>query len=109
MAAETTVTDLVLNLSSAAAELLVNACRQTHPIISKLTTFGGGTIQAGKVSIEERLIGPREYRRYAAGLEQLLDHGLVSAVGYKGEIFDVTYEGYAWADEIEAYQSSSQS
>lgn len=85
-------------LSTAAQTLLKEASLGGN--ILHLRTFGGTTIQAnGKnlVSSNEH----REIAKWEDALNELLNASLIHDIGYKGEIFQLTNEGYKWADIIQ--------
>jgi hypothetical protein len=61
--------------------------------------FEGYVIQAGSETI--RGIGDaRSQAKYKRALKQLSSCGVIDATDYRGEIFEVTDEGYLLADEI---------
>ena len=43
---------------------------------------------------------PRTVARWKGGLKQLERYGYIEGIGYEGEVFEVTQEGYEAADEI---------
>jgi hypothetical protein len=60
---------------------------------------GGETIQAGgKQIITDQ--SPRNVARWLGGIEDLQRRRLIRDLGHKGEVFEVTREGYEVADEL---------
>jgi len=60
--------------------------------------MGGRFIQAGGQFFGgER---GRESARWEHALNELLNHNLVVARGHKGEVFELTHEGWVIADEL---------
>ncbi len=43
---------------------------------------------------------PRTIAQWVGGLEELVQFGYIRGIGYKGEVFEVTREGYEAADDI---------
>ena len=68
-------------------------------LIGSSRTFGGQSIDTnGKTMIPDR--EPRTIARWVGGLEELAQSGYIRDIGYKGEVFKVTREGYDAADDI---------
>ena len=68
-------------------------------LISLTRTFGGKSITTnGKAMIPDEK--SRTVARWVGGLEELAQLGYIRNLGYKGEVFEVTREGYEAADEI---------
>ncbi len=68
-------------------------------LISLTRTFGGKSIDTnGKTMIPDR--EPRTIAQWVGGLEELAQSGYIRDIGYKGEVFEVTREGYDAADDI---------
>lgn len=89
----------ILNqLSERAKELLEIAAPQGQ--ITHSHFIGGEQIAAGKQGFSSRDMERREWSKYVAGLEQLVDTMLLRSVGNKGQIFEVTSKGYDVADLI---------
>ena len=62
-------------------------------------TFDGTDIQAGSVPMIPDN-NPRTIARWVGGLEDLQERGYIRDTDYKGEVFQVTREGYEVADRI---------
>jgi hypothetical protein len=85
-------------LSEEAQILLKAAATKDGGTILKIAVIGGRFIQAGGQSFGG---GPgRESARWEHALNELLNGGLVVARGHKGEVFELTHEGWALADEL---------
>lgn len=68
-------------------------------LISSTRTFGGQSIDTnGKTMIPDRK--PRTIAQWVGGLEELARLGYIRDIGYKGEVFEVTREGYEASDNI---------
>ena len=66
--------------------------------ILKISHIGGRVIQAGGESFGgER---GRESAKWEAALNELEIEGLVVGRGYKGEVYELTHEGWAVADAL---------
>lgn len=86
------------SLSEDAEELLIAASQGKHGTIFKLAFLGGRVVQAsGK---EYGKGNPREAARWERALEELVDIGYVVGRGYKGEVFELTHEGWQAADKL---------
>lgn len=84
-------------LSDDAIALLAEACRGNRGFVSKARTGAGLEMQAnGRVFTE--VGNGRSEARWSAALDELIDYGLVQALGFKGEVFEVTYLGYQVID-----------
>lgn len=85
-------------LSSDAQELLLAASKDERGAILMLAFRGGRVVQAaGK---EYGLGNPREAARWEQALRELVDVGYAVERGYKGEIFELTHEGWQAADVL---------
>jgi hypothetical protein len=85
-------------ITKEAAVLLKAASKDKHGVIMKLATIGGRFIQAGGASFGGQ--GGRENAKWEHALNELLALNLIIARGYKGEVFELTHEGWAVADTI---------
>lgn len=85
-------------LSEEAQMLLKAAVAIDNGMILKIAVIGGRFIQAGGQSFGGG--GGRESARWEHALNELLNEGLVVAKGYKGEVFELTHEGWVLADEL---------
>jgi TIR domain len=92
-------------LSREAISLLLEAASAQDGLVLMLTTHDGFAVQANSKS----LVDPQDARSAAlwrAAVRQLLQNGLLEDRGVKGEVFEVTAEGYRVADELRAKGSS---
>lgn len=88
------------SLSQEARILLKEASIDPHGQIVSLRYMGGRDIQAnGKNFIQNN--ERRETAKWEAALQELLNNDLITAIGQKGEIFEVTNLGYQIADMIQ--------
>lgn len=79
------------------AKLILKAAAESGGTIMHHRYFGGETIQAGqRPLIPDK--DPRTVARWTGGLEDLQRRRYVKDRGHKGEIFEVTREGYEAAD-----------
>lgn len=85
-----------ISLSEEAITLLKAAAAQQSGTILKMSFVGGRLIQAGGKTFGGE--PGRESARWENALNELVDEGLVSARGYKGEVFELTHKGWAAAD-----------
>lgn len=88
------------SLTSEARTLIKEASLDPHGHILCLRVIGGTHVQVnGKdmVAGNER----REVAKWEAAIEELVNNQLLTAVGHKGEIFELTNLGYQVADMIE--------
>ena len=88
-------------LSEEAKELLLQAAKNTAGAIVRVRSAGGLVIQAGGKSFVESG-DKRSEARWNGALEELLNYGLVNDPTGKGQLFDVTREGFEVADELGA-------
>lgn len=87
------------SLSSEAETLLIEASMDRNGMILFLRTMGGAHIQTnGKNLIPSN--DRRTVATWEAALEELEEENLVVARGDKGEIFELTSNGYALADVL---------
>ncbi len=85
-------------LSEEAKTILKAAASSEDGTILKLVMMCGRIIQAGGESYGG---GPgREATKWEAALEELESYGLVVGRGYKGEVFELTHEGWKVADAL---------
>jgi hypothetical protein len=85
-------------LSEEAQVLLKAASKDTHGTILKIAVLGGRFIQAGGTSFGGQ--GGRESARWEYALNELVDRNFVIERGHKGEVFELTHEGWALADTL---------
>jgi len=85
-----------IKISDGAKELLKAAASDKNGTIMKPRTIGEQSIQAGKLSFGRE--SKRDYAAYDSALSELIANGYVKSVGNKGEIFELTHEGWKLAD-----------
>ena len=88
-------------LSDDAKELLIDAANSAKGAIVRVRSAGGLVIQAGGKSFVKSG-DKRSEARWNGALEELLNYGLVNDPTGKGQLFDVTREGFEVADELGA-------
>ena len=87
-----------LELSVEAKKLLKEAAAGDGTIMY-IRYMGGEVIETnGKAMIPNA--NPRTIARWKGGLEDLQRRGYIKDPGHKGEVFEVTREGYEAADEL---------
>lgn len=83
--------------SAEAQHLLLEAAESSDGIVGKLAFIGGGIVQAnGKNFVEPN--NPRSRATWEGAINELVELGLLEPVGYKGEVFRITRQGYSLAD-----------
>lgn len=82
-----------VTISELALDMLQNAAATIDGIVMVAKSIGGTRFSAGNKSYDVSS-GQREIARHQAAVEELTGLGLIEDVGYKGEIFQVTHEGY---------------
>lgn len=85
-------------LSEEAKTLLKAATARDDGTILKITYLGGRAIQAGGKSFGGDR--GRESAKWENALNELEINGLVVARGYKGEVYELTHEGWSVADAL---------
>ena len=85
-------------LSEEAMTLLKAAASRDDGTIMKLAFVGGRVIQAGGQSFGKG--GGRESAKWENALSELVNEGLVVARGYKDQVFELTHQGWALADNL---------
>lgn len=88
------------NLSNEAKLLLKEASMDTHGTILHVRYLGGTDIQTNGKNLITKL-DRRHVAKWEDALQELLTAKLVVARGHKGEIYEVSNEGYKIADMIE--------
>lgn len=86
-----------VSVSKDAVTLLCAAAEDAHGTILMLRTMGGVTIQTNGREFTEAG-SRRSEARWEGALNDLVLSGLVRSVSDRGEVFEVTREGYALAD-----------
>jgi hypothetical protein len=85
-------------LSDEAQILLKSAASRDDGTILKISMLGGRLIRAGVTTFGTG--GGRESAKWEHALNELLNERLVVERGYKGEVFELTHEGWNLADQI---------
>ena len=85
---------------STEAKMLLKEAAAGDGMILNPKVLGGEIIQAnGKSMLPDQ--APRTVARWMGGIEDLRRSRYIKDVGVKGEMFEVTREGYAAADELD--------
>lgn len=102
---EDTATELAIpetevpSLSSEAKILLKEACTDSQGLILHIRYMGGTDIQTnGKNLIASQ--SPREVAKWEGALSELMELGFLATRGTKGVTYQVTNEGYTFADTL---------
>ena len=88
-----------VRVSDLAIDMLKNAADDEHGMIMARSHIGGTLFNAGKKSYDASA-GQREIARIRAAIEELVSYDLIEDVGYKGEIFKVTNDGYEAVERL---------
>jgi len=91
----------VPSLSDEAQILLKEACADSHGFIMHIRYIGGTDIQTNGKNLIASL-NPREVAKWEGALKELLELGYVTRRGSKGESYQVTNQGYTFADTLPA-------
>lgn len=95
---ETKSVDPLDRISEDAKALLKAAAKDGNGTILKMSFIGGRMIQAGSESFGG---GPgRESAKWEHAIDELINDRLIVGRGYKGEVFELTHEGWAVADRL---------
>lgn len=87
-----------VRVSAQGREILKAAAQDKSGSIMRMSYIGGRTIQAGRLTFGEE--SSRDFAKYDSALSDLVSSGLVSAVGNKGEMFELTNAGWQLADAL---------
>lgn len=85
-------------LSEEARVLLKTASKDKNGMILKMAVIGGRFIQAGGKTFGGG--GGRESAIWEHALNELIQHDLVVGCGHKGEVFELTHDGWLVADTL---------
>lgn len=83
---------ILVNLSNEATELLLEAAKTKDGTIMIRNTLGGRSIHSGGKTFGKE--SSQDFARYEEAIKQLTDSGLLKARGFKGEIFELTNQGW---------------
>ena len=89
---------LEYQISEEAKNLIKAAAQRDDGTILKIATLGGRTIQAGGKAFGGKR--GKEAAKWENALNELVQSGLVVARGYKGEVFELTYQGWELAEKL---------
>lgn len=89
-----------IELTEEAQRLLIEATKDKSGTIMSIRFIGGQAIQTNNINFTDSG-DRRSVARWEAALEQLVDHGLIAAIGYKNEVFEVTARGFEVADSLQ--------
>lgn len=87
-----------IKLSEEEAALLKAAASSPDGHIYIMRHLGGASIQAGNKSFGAKI--GREFVKWEAALQSLEAYGLVVARGFKGEVYELTHQGWSAADQL---------
>jgi hypothetical protein len=90
-----------IDLSPEAKTLLVEAAADKGGTILYMKMMSGPELQTNNKQFVESG-NPRSAAIWESALEELRNGGLVKAVGHKGQVFQITREGYDVADRVKA-------
>ena len=90
-----------ITLTQDAAELLLYAAKDPSGRVQATKMLRGVAIVTNARPFCSPGTGHREEARWMGALEELESYDLLQAVSFKREVFTVTREGYAFADELE--------
>lgn len=90
-------------LTEEAKTLLVEASADKNGIIMMARTSSGLILQTNERQMCERQ-DARSEAKWQGAVRELVQQGLIEGRGHKGEVFNVTSEGYRVADELKAKQ-----
>ena len=96
---ETEALKPVYRLTSEAEELLRAAAADPHGRVIMMRTMHGLFVQTNSKEFAEQM-NPRSEAMWQGVVRELLQKGLLSNVGSKGEVFKVTTDGYRAADDL---------
>lgn len=87
------------SISKEAKELLVAAATdKKNGAIIKTKFLDGARINAGGINFGSE--GSRDFARYEKAIEELISMDFLKDVSFKGEVFQLTHEGWSMADSL---------
>lgn len=89
----------IASLSDEAKQLLLEAAKDRHGTILVIRTFGGLAVQTNGINFVESG-NPRSEAQWEKAVEDLRDSELIRDPGHKGEVFQLTADGYEIADKL---------
>ena len=87
-------------LSKDAQVLLIYAADNNYGEIIISRSLSGGSVSAGQWNFVDEDGGTREEARWQGAVDELEGNGLIKAASYRRQVFSVTREGFAKADEL---------
>lgn len=87
------------SLSEEAKTIVKTAAKNEHGTILKIATMRDRSVSAAGVDFGGGSL--REAAKWENALNELLDAGFVVERGYKGEVFELTHQGWNLADDLE--------
>ena len=96
---ETWSEHLSVRLSEEATRLLIEASRDKNGTIMFVRNYSGTIIQTNNTNFTAEA-DARTLARWEAAVEQLVKYGLVDEKGYRGEVFQVTAQGFEHVDRL---------
>lgn len=88
-------------LSEEARQLLVEAAADKNGTILMARTSSGLILQTNGRQMCERQ-DPRSEAKWQAAIRELVQQGLIEGRGHKGEVFNITAEGFRVADQLKS-------
>ncbi|MHB0805389.1 hypothetical protein [Stutzerimonas nitrititolerans] len=85
-------------LSKEAIDIIKAASQSKSGTIIRPRSIGDRTVQAGEKTFGSE--NSRDFAKYDAALDELIKRGLVKALGGKGEVFELTSNGWQVADAL---------
>jgi len=82
------------------AQHLILAAAGGDGHILRIRSLSGTVVQAGDQNMCKD-DSPREIARWEGALDELLRFALIKAVGYKGEVFEMTQKGFQLVDQLQ--------
>jgi hypothetical protein len=91
--------EIKLVLSPEAETLLIECAEDSDGQIMVINSLSGFEVQTNDKLLTEGL-NPRTQAKWRSAIEELSTNNLIKDIGYKGEIFALTSEGYVMADQL---------
>jgi hypothetical protein len=92
---------VIPDLTDEAKQLLMEAANDQKGMITKVRAKSGLTVQTNGINFADQG-NPRSEALWEQAIDLLVAKGLIVDVGYKGEIFRITADGYQVADHLSA-------
>jgi len=101
---ETDAPESVYKLSEEARNLLVEGAADRNGVILMVRTMSGLTVQTNGRQLCDTQ-DARTEAKWQRAVRDLIQQGLIEGRGHKGEVFNLTAEGFRLADELRPAQS----